>query len=679
MEPPKAKKTPTEQTHFGITLQDNFGWLREKESPEVLDHLKAENAYMEAQMKHTEPLQEKLYQEMLGRIKETDDSVPARKGHYWYYSRTEEGRPYPIHCRKKGSLEAPEEILIDENLLAGDLEYFKLGDYEISTDEKMMAYSIDTNGSEIFTVHFKNLESGELLTETITGVAPELEWANDNQTLFYATLDHLMRPFKLFCHTLGSQQPDKELYHETDESFFLNFSKSLDEKYIILSLGNITTSEAWFLDLQKDDATLECFAQRKKGVEYSIEHHEGWFYVVTNEDGAVNFKVMRTRVDAREKAYWETFIGHDDYVKIDDVTAFENHMVISGRKNGLSNLQIYHFASQDSHDIQFGEPVYTIWEGNNPEYQTSKIQIAYSSFITPVSVFEYDMDSRERTLLKEKEVLGGYDRTEYVSERLVATSADGTKVPISVVYKKGLETNGQNPCLLYGYGSYGITVDPAFNSNRFSLLDRGFIFAIAHIRGGGAMGRKWYLDGKFLKKKHTFEDFIACAEHLIQLGYTQSQKLCIMGGSAGGLLMGAVTNMRPDLFHAAIAHVPFVDMMNTMLDPSLPLTVTEYDEWGNPNEEEYFKYMHSYSPYDQVKAQAYPHFLITAGINDPRVGYWEPAKWCAKLRDYKTDDHVLLLKTNLGAGHQGKSGRYGYLREVALDFAFFMDRVGLAE
>lgn len=679
MEPPKAKKFPTEHTYFGITLQDDYAWLREKESSEVIDHLKAENAYMEANMKHTEALQERLYQEMLSKIKETDDSVPVRKGNYWYYTRTEEGRPYPIHCRKKGSMEAAEEILMDENLLAGDLDYFKLGDLKVSSGEQMIAYSVDTNGSEIYSIHFKNLATGEVLAETIEGAAPEVEWGNNDDAVYYATLDHLMRPFKLFRHEMGSNAADLEIYHEADESFFLNFSKTLDEKYIILSLGNITTSEAWFWDLKAAESKLQLFAARKKGVEYSIEHHEGWFYVVTNEEGAVNFKVMRTKVNACERAYWETFIGHDDFVKIDDVSSFENHLVISGRKNGLSNLQIYHFATQTSHDITFGEPVYTIWEGSNPEYRTQKLQIAYSSLLTPVSVFEYDMVTKERKLLKEKEVLGGYDRTQYVSERVIAQSADGTRVPISLVHKKGMKLDGTNPCLLYGYGSYGITVDPAFNSNRFSLLDRGFIFAIAHIRGGGAMGRKWYLEGKFLKKKHTFEDFIACAEHLIQTGYTQAQKLCIMGGSAGGLLMGAVTNLRPDLFQAVIAHVPFVDMMNTMLDPSLPLTVTEYDEWGNPNEEEYFKYMHSYSPYDNVQRQAYPHFLITGGLNDPRVGFWEPAKWCAKLREYKTDDRLLLLKTNMGAGHQGKSGRYGYLREVALDFAFLMDRVGIAE
>lgn len=676
MEAPQAKKIPTSTTHLGVTLTDDYGWLRNKENEAVIDHLKAENEYLEAQMKHTEDLQEDLYKEMLGRIKETDIAVPVKKGNYWYYNRTEEGKPYAIHCRKKGSMEAEEEIILDENVLAGDLDFFNLGDLEVSPNEQIAAYSTDTDGSEKYNIYFLDLETGKVSAEVISEVGPNVEWGNDNKTVFYATLDHLMRPFKLFGHELGSGKTDREYFHETDESFFLNFGKTQDEKYLILSLGNITTSESWYLDAGHPEGEFTCFAPRKTKVEYSIEHHNGWFYIVTNADDAVNFKLLRTPVDKTSAENWEEVIGHNDLIKIDDITPFQDHMLISGRKDGLSNLQVMDLSKMESYDIQFEEPVYVVWEGNNPEYATSSIQFNYCSLLTPVSVFRFDMNTRERELLKEKEVLGGYDRSEYVMERAFATSHDGTRIPISLVHKKGLDLNGDNPCLLYGYGSYGITVDPYFSSNRFSLIDRGFIFAIAHIRGGGAMGRKWYQDGKFLKKKNTFLDFIACAEHLIAEQYTSASRISMMGGSAGGLLMGAVLNMRPDLFGAAIAHVPFVDVINTMLDPSLPLTVTEYDEWGNPNEEEYFSYMRSYAPYENVARTEYPNILITAGLNDPRVGYWEPAKWCAKLREYKTDTNQLLLKTNLGAGHQGKSGRYGYLRETALDYAFLLETVG---
>lgn len=680
MKAPDLKKIPHSSTHFGLTLHDDYSWLRDKKNPEVMAYLEAENAYTRAEMEHTEGFQKALYQEMLSRIKEDDSTVPARLGEYWYYTRTETGKAYPIHCRKKGSVDGPEEVLLDENELAEGHEFFDLGDAEVSPNDLLLAYTADFDGSENYTLYVKNLMTGELLADRVEKISDEIEWANDNATLYYVRLDQAThRPWQMFRHRLGDvATADTLVFQEADEAFFLSMGKSKDEKYMFVDLSSHTSSEVHFFSADIPDASPILFAERRPNIELGMEHHEGWWYIVTNED-ATNFKLMRTRVEQPGREHWEEVIPYDPLVKIDDIETFRDFLVIYGRRGGYKNMVVRDLRSGEMHEITHPEPVYTLSGGVNLEYDTDLLRFGYSSLVTPATTYEYDMRNRSRVLLKQAEVLGGYDPTLYQSERIYAPAADGTQVPISVVYRKDLRGPGPQPLYLYGYGAYGHTVDPSFSSARLSLLDRGMVFAIAHVRGGGALGRPWYEAGRLLQKRNTFTDFIACAEHLITLGFTQPSQLGISGGSAGGLLMGAVVNLRPDLFRAVDASVPFVDLMNTMLDASIPLTVIEYDEWGNPNEEEYFRYMLSYSPYDNVQAQAYPHMLITAGLNDPRVHYWEPAKWCAKLRDLKTDSNTLLLKTNMGAGHQGASGRYGYLEELAFDYAFMMDKLGVTE
>ncbi|HYM10675.1 MAG TPA: S9 family peptidase [Bryobacterales bacterium] len=673
--PPVAKIVPHRATVNGEVRNDDYFWLRDRNSPDVIRYLEDENKYTAAVMKHTEPLQEKLYKEMLGRIQETDLSVPEKIDEYYYYSRTQEGQQYPIYCRKKGSLEAEEKVLLDQNALAAGHKYFRVGAIRPSPDHRLLAYSTDTSGSEVYTLFVKDLSTGRLLPDQITNTYYGLEWGNDNRTLFYTTLDAAKRPYRLYRHHLGADpSSDALVYEERDEMFYLEVEKTRSRKYLLLNLESKMTTEVRYLDAGRSDGEFRVIHPRQHGMEYSVEHHGDKFFIVTNEN-AKNFKLMEAPVEHPEKSRWREVIPHRADVKLDDVEAFENYLVLLEREQGLRKIRIWNLQTGRIHNVDFPEPVYTFAVSPNPEFHTSLLRFTYASLVTPRTVYDYDMATRKWERKKRYEVLGGYEPSLYQSERIFATAADGTRVPISLVYKKGMVRSGKTPLFLYGYGSYGISSEPGFSSDRLSLLDRGFIYAIAHVRGGGEMGRPWYEDGKLLHKKNTFTDFIACAERLIADKYTSSERLVIYGGSAGALLMGAVVNRRPDLFKVVIAKVPFVDVVNTMLDETIPLTVTEFEEWGNPKDSKYYEYIKSYSPYDNVRAQAYPDMLITAGLNDPRVSFWEPAKWTAKLRRLKTDHNLLLLKTNMGAGHGGASGRYDRLRETALEYAFVLDRL----
>ncbi|WP_036479980.1 S9 family peptidase [Myxosarcina sp. GI1] len=676
--PPVAAKHPHELVTHRDKRIDDYYWLRQQDEPEVIEYLKAENEYTKAKMQHTEKLQKSLYDEMLSRIKETDLSVPYRLKDYYYYSRTEEGKDYSILCRKYRSLEAEEEILLDQNELAANKEFFSLGVRSISPNQQILAYSTDTTGAEQYTLVFLDLTTRKLYSESIPNTYYSFAWGNDDRTVFYTKVDNANRPYQLWRHTLGSDpQNDVLVYQEDDEGFYLGVGKTRSRAYIVLELGSKITSEVHYLDADNPGGEFKLFQPRQKGVEYSIEHHSDRFYIVTNEE-AMNFKLMETPVDNPDKANWKTVIPHREEVMLEGIDAFANYLIIYERQAGLPTARIQNLKTGKIEELTFPEPTYSFSGGNNPEFDTTKFRYGYTSMVTPSSVFDRDLETGETELKKETEVLGEFDRTLYASERLYATAPDGTEVPISLVYKKGVEKNGNNPLWLTGYGSYGYPYPVTFSSLRLSLLDRGFVYAIAHIRGGEEMGRKWYEDGKFLQKKNTFTDFIACAEHLIAEKWTSSDRLVISGGSAGGLLMGAVINLRPDLFKAVVADVPFVDVLTTILDTSLPLTILEWEEWGNPNEPEYYDYIKSYSPYDNVTAKDYPALLITAGLNDSRVKYWEPAKWIAKLRELKTDDNLLLLKTNMSAGHGGASGRYEALKEIALEYAFVLDRLGIS-
>ena len=675
--PPVAKAQPHQQSIHGETRLDNYHWLRQRGNPGVVEYLEAENAYTEAVMAHTKPLQEALYEEMLRRIKETDIDVPVRMDDHYYYSRTEEGKQYRIRCRKKGSLEAAEEIILDENELAKGKEYFRLGVFEVSPDHRLLAYSSDTDGSEMYTLRVKNLQTGKLLADEIPNTYYSVEWANDNRTLFYNVLDEAKRPYKLFRHVLGTDPAQDELVlHEADDAFYLGLSKTRSKKYLLARLKSNTTTEIRYLDADHPGGTFAVMVPRIQEMEYYAAHHGERFLIRTNHE-AKNFRVMAAPVSDPSLENWREMIPHREDVLLEGLSAFEDHLVVYERRNGLERIRISNAENSDVHYVKFDEPVYSLGGSSNSEFRTRQLRFVYNSLTTPLSVFDYDMSARTRELKKQYEVLGGYDHSQYRSERIFATASDGVRVPISLVYKKGLAKDASNPLFLYGYGSYGHSIDPNFSSNRLSLLDRGFVYAIAHTRGGEEMGRWWYDDGKLLHTRNTFTDFIACAEHLIAEKYADPRKLVIQGGSAGGLLMGAVLNMRPDLFQAAIAAVPFVDVVNTMLDASIPLTVTEYEEWGNPNEPQFYNYIKSYSPYDNVEAKDYPHLLVTAGLNDPRVQYWEPAKWTAKLRAHKTDSNRLLLKTKMSAGHGGPSGRYERLREKAFEYAFLFDVLGI--
>lgn len=671
--PPVPDVRPHEITVHGHTRVDNYYWLREKNNPEVIAYLEDENAYAQAIMDHTSGLQKALYQEMIGRIQETDKTAPVKDGDYFYYSRTEAGKQYDIYCRQPVGKETNEEILLDLNLLAADYEYLRLGIFQVSPNHQLLAYSLDSDGAEDFVIYFKDLVTGELLPDRLAGTGRSAEWANDNQTLFYSTLDAAKRSYKCYRHKLGTN-PDSDplLYHETDRLFNVYLEKTKDRRYIILSIHSIESVENRFLDADMPDADFTVVHPREKGVRYTIAHHTGTFYIVTNAD-APNYRVMTVPVANPARDNWQELIPHRRQVKVDDIELFSHYLVLYERENGLRTLFIRNLDKGNSHYVSFPEPVYTFSRAPNPEFDSRTLRYTYMSLTTADSDYDYDMETREALLVKRKPVLGGYEPSQYRTKRIFATAEDGTKIPMSLVYRKGVVKDGQNPCLLYGYGSYGANTDPTFDSNRLSLLDRGFIYAIAHVRGGQEMGRHWYDQGKFLNKKNTFTDFIACAKHLISQEYTSSDKLAISGRSAGGLLVGAATTMAPGLYKAVVAGVPFVDVVTTMLDESIPLTVGEFEEWGNPKDKEYYDYMLSYSPYDNTTRQRYPNILITAGLNDPRVQYWEPAKWTAKLRAVKQDDSLLLLKTFMGAGHFSSSGRYDRLKDLAFEYAFILD------
>lgn len=668
--PPVARKQPKVTEIHGKKLTDPYAWLRNREAPEVMSYLKSENLYTAEMMKDTEELQKNLFEEMKSRIKETDLSVPLKIDSYMYYSRTEEGKQYRIHCRRGVEEGSPEEITFDENKYAEGKPYFALGAIKISTNHNVLAYSIDTTGAEKFEMGFINLITGETYPEKIASVTYGVQWAEDNKTVFYTLMDETGRAYLIKKHLLGTPvENDKIVYEEKDGQFWAGIGKTRDRKYLTISASSSTSSEVRLLEADNPDGEFRMFRERAKGIEYGIEHQDGDFYILTNEN-AVNFKIMRTSDTKIESQHWEEFVAHRDNVLIDDIDAFAGYVVISERDNGLQKIRFYEKSSGQFKEIPFQEAVYSVTLDLNPDFNCLLLRYRYTSLTTPESVFDYDLQTGKLELKKRNEVLGTFNSEDYKSERLFAKASDGTAIPISLVYKKDLRDKSAASTYLTAYGSYGSSYDPYFSSIRLSLLDRGFIYAIAHVRGGQEMGRPWYNNGKLLNKKNTFTDFVACAEYLVANSYTATDRLVINGGSAGGLLMGAVVNMRPDLFKAVIADVPFVDVINTMLDPSLPLVREEYEEWGNPEQKEFFDYMLSYSPYDNVIAQSYPHMLVTGGLNDPRVSYWEPAKFVAKLRTSKTDKNLLLLKTNLDAGHGGASGRYDFIKEIAFEYAF---------
>ncbi len=677
-EPPVAEIIPKELTIHGDTRVDNYYWLNQRENPKVIEYLEAENAYKDAVMKHTEPLQKKLYDEIIGRIKQTDMSVPYKDNGYYYYTRYEEGGEYPIYCRKKETLEADEEILLNVNEMAKGYDYYSVAGHSVSTNNKLIAFGVDTVSRRKYTIYFKDLTTGELLPDQIPVTSGGATWANDNKTVFYAHKDEeTLRSYKIMRHVLGTDvSADKEIYEEKDVTFSTYVGKTKSKKFLIIASSQTLSDEYRFLDANNPMGQFKIIQPRERGLEYSVDHYKDKFYIRTNYN-AKNFRLMETSIDKTTKENWKEVIPHRDDVLLGGFEIFKDFLVVSERIKGLPNIRVIKWEDRSEHYLDFGEETYSAYISANPEFDTDLLRYSYTSFTTPGSVFDYNMNTRERELLKQQEVLGDFESTNYHAERHYSTARDGTKVPISLVYRKGLEKNGDNPLLLYGYGSYGSTGSASFRSDRLSLLDRGFVYALAHIRGGSEMGRYWYEEGKLLNKKNTFTDFIDCAEYLIAEKFTNQDRLFAMGGSAGGLLMGAVLNMRPDLFKGIIAGVPWVDVITTMLDESIPLTTSEFDEWGNPKNEEYYWYMLSYSPYDNVEAKDYPAMLVTTGLQDSQVQYFEPAKWVAKLRALKTDDNILLLHTNMGAGHGGVSGRFRRYEETAMEYAFMLDLIGI--
>ncbi|MBX2845243.1 MAG: S9 family peptidase [Saprospiraceae bacterium] len=676
MKPPVAPTHAFAHTYHGRSLSDPYHWLRQRQEQPVIDYLQEENAYTDFVMQPTAALQEQLYQEIRARIKEEDESVPVLDDGYYYYSRTETGQQYKIYCRKKGSLSADEEILLDGNALAADKAYFNIGDMAVSPNNHLLAYSVDDDGSEIYTIFIKDLRTGKLLETTIPNVYYGLVWANDNTNLFYTKMDDTHRPYQLWRHEIG-QADDVLVFEEMDETFFLEVEKTKDDAYVFIQLVSKITSEVHFLDAHQPKGEFQVVQPRIRGLEYDVEHYKGQFYIITNADEATNFKLVKTAVSSPSKAHWADVFPYDSQRFLQSFEPFDDFFVIEERVDGLESIRIIEQANGNSHDIKFSEAAYGVGTGENPSLKTTKLRLVYQSLATPKTVLEYDMKTRNFETLKVQEVPGGHDASAYQIERILVAARDGAQVPVSIIYRKDTPINGTAPCYLYGYGSYGVNVDPYFSVARLSLLDRGFVFAIAHIRGSSTKGRTWYEDGKFFNKKNTFTDFVDVAEFLIKNNYSAADQLVANGGSAGGLLMGAVMNLAPHLFNAVVADVPFVDVINTMMDDSIPLTVFEYDEWGNPNQADYFEYMLSYSPYDNLKAMDYPNILVTAGLNDPRVQYWEPAKYVAKLRTLKTGNNHLLLKTNMGAGHGGASGRFDRLKEVALEYAFLLMNLGM--
>ena len=677
--PPQAKIIPHRLEQHGQVRVDDYYWLNDRSNPEVLAYLQEENNYATAQRQHTVELEQTLFKEIKDRIKQTDLSVPFKQGDYVYYVRYEEGKEYGIYCRKKGAVTGPEEIMLDANVLAEGHEYFSLGNWMISPGQDILAYAIDTQGRRIYSIGFKNLTTGEILSDGIPSVTGNMEWGNDNHTLLYARQDpETLRSFQIYRHELGQDPAENKLvYEETDDTFSAFVTKSKSKQFLMIGVHQTMSSEYWILNADTPGGTFQIFHPRERGHEYDIDHLGDHFFIRTN-DQAQNFRLMKTQVNGTQKALWQEIIPHRDDVFFEGFELFRGYLVVEERKQGLIHLRIIHHSGEQEHELDFGEPAYLAALGDNYEVDTPYLRFGYTSMTTPMTIYDYHMETRKKEFLKQEEVLGDFQISHYQTERLFAPASDGRHIPISLVYRKGFSKDGSHPLLLYGYGSYGASMDASFSSSRLSLLDRGFVYALAHIRGGEELGRQWYENGKLFQKKNTFTDFIACAESLAKQGYANSKKIYAMGGSAGGLLMGAVMNMRPDLFHGMVAQVPFVDVVTTMLDPNIPLTTGEYDEWGDPNQRDFFNYMLSYSPYDNVQATAYPHLLVTTGLHDSQVQYWEPAKWVAKLRALKTDNHRLLLKTNMEAGHGGASGRFKRYEETAMIYAFLLDLAGLA-
>ncbi|MEY8021968.1 S9 family peptidase [Muriicola sp. SD30] len=677
--PPVAKKVPRNLEIHGDVRVDNYYWMNEREDPEVIAFLEKENEYYQAKTAHTQPLQDSLFLEMRSRIKEDDSSVPYKRNGYWYSTRFETGKEYPIYSRKKGELEADEEVMFDGNELAEGHEFFRLTGISVSPDNTMAAFGRDTVSRRQYYIKIKNLVTGEIYPDKIENTTGGSVWAKDNKTLFYTKKDPVtLRSDKIYKHVLGtSSEKDELVYHETDETYNTYVYKSKSQDYIIIGSNSTLTSEYRILAADDPNGTFKVFSPRTRGLEYAIYHFGSDFYILTNKDGATNFKLMKTSEKTTSSENWQEYLPHREDVLLEDIEIFKDYLVVSERDNGLNKIKVSRWDGSDSYYLPFDNETYVAYPYVNLDYDTKYLRYIYNSMTSPYAIIDFDMETREEVILKQQEVLGGKFKAEnYRSQRIWATARDGVRVPISLVYHKDTPLDGTSPLLQYAYGSYGATIDPSFSSTRLSLLDRGFIYAISHVRGGEYLGRPWYEDGKLLRKKNTFTDFVDCSKFLIEEKFTSPEHLYALGGSAGGLLMGAVVNMAPELYHGVIAAVPFVDVVTTMLDDSIPLTTGEYDEWGNPNEKKYYDYMLSYSPYDNVQKQAYPNLYVTTGLHDSQVQYWEPAKWVAKLREYKTDQNNLFLDTNMEAGHGGASGRFEALKETAKEFAFLLDLEG---
>jgi len=674
--PPKAEKIPVSFKKFNDIRIDDYYWLKERDNPEVIDYLERENDYYEKMTSHTLDLQDKLFNEIKNKIKEDDESVPYFLNGYWYKTKYEEGLGYPIYTRYKDSLSNKEEILFNCNELAEKHDYFNLSNFQISPDNKIVAYSIDTVSRRLYTIQFKNLETGEIYNDKIINSSGSFAWANDNSTLFYTNRDvNTLRNDKIFKHKLGTDYENDELiYFENDETFYTNVSKSKSKKYIIISSYSTLTSEFQFLPADSINKDFKLFNKRKRGVEYSINHYDDHFFIITNKDNAYNYKLMKTEINKTSSENWTDVIEHRKNILIEGIDIFKDHLVVSERVNGLNRINIKKWDDSENYFLNFDNETFSANTTTNLDFDSKKLRYAYNSLNEPYSVVEFDMTTKEKIILKQHEVLDKkFNKNNYVTERIWADSKDGNQIPISLIYKKGIKKDGSNPLLLYGYGSYGNTIDPSFSISRLSLLDRGFIYAIAHVRGSEYLGRDWYEQGKLLNKKNSFNDFVDTTRFLISKGYTSSKHCYAYGGSAGGLLMGAVLNIAPELYNGVIAAVPFVDVITTMLDETIPLTTSEYDEWGNPNQKQYYNYMMSYSPYDNVSKVNYPNLLVTTGLHDSQVQYWEPAKWVAKLRDYKLDKNYLFLNTNMETGHGGSSGRFEAIKDLAKEYAFILD------
>ncbi|CDF79128.1 protease II [Formosa agariphila KMM 3901] len=679
IQPPIAKKNPEKLIAHNDVRIDNYFWLNDRENEDVIAYLNAENDYTKHKMAHTEQFQKDLFEEMKSRIKEDDESVPYKLNGYWYITRYEKGKDYPIYTRKKDTLGAEEEVLFDCNEMAKGFSYFKLGGISISEDNTLAAFSTDTVSRRQYTLQIKNLITGEVYDDQILNTTGSATWANDNKTIFYTRKDEVtLRSDKVYKHKLHENIEDVEVFHEADETYNTFVYKTKSHKFLVIGSASTLTSEYRFVNANTPDEEFKIFQERVRELDYAIAHYKDSFYVITNADGATNFKLLKTDEIHTEKRHWKEVLPHRKDVLLEDIEIFKDYLVVSERENGLNKIRIISWDGNEDYYLPFDSETYTANTGSNPDFDSEFLRYSYNSLTTPSSVIDYNFKTKAKVVKKEQEVLSDtFNKDNYTSERIWATARDGVKVPVSLVYKKGLKLNGENPLLLYAYGSYGSTIDPYFSTVRLSLLDRGFIYAIAHIRGGEYLGRDWYENGKLLTKLNTFHDFIDCTKHLIKENYTTEKHMYAYGGSAGGLLMGAIINMNPELYNGVLAAVPFVDVVTTMLDDTIPLTTGEYDEWGNPNEEAYYHYMKSYSPYDNVEAKEYPNMLVTTGLHDSQVQYWEPAKWVAKLRDVKTDDNLLLFQTDMDAGHGGASGRFESLKEVALEYVFLLELEGI--